>query len=101
MLPGHLVRDVNSVPAERHHRHDVGAQRVADHHEVRCVDAAALKDPAVCFDVLLAEDLHAQEQLTQARPSELALLVEEVDRKSTRLNSSHRCISYAVFCLKK
>src|SRR5437762_4921319 len=26
---------------------------------------------------------------------------EEVDRKSTRLNSSHRCISYAVFCLKK
>src|SRR6266516_6281318 len=25
----------------------------------------------------------------------------EVDRKSTRLNSSHRTISYAVFCLKK
>src|SRR5437762_5923819 len=25
----------------------------------------------------------------------------ELDRKSTRLNSSHRCISYAVFCLKK
>src|SRR5437763_6608160 len=23
------------------------------------------------------------------------------DRKSTRLNSSHRCRSYAVFCLKK
>src|ERR1017187_10129221 len=23
------------------------------------------------------------------------------DRKSTRLNSSHRCISYAVYCLKK
>src|SRR5207248_10552700 len=26
---------------------------------------------------------------------------EEIDRKSTRLNSSHRTISYAVFCLKK
>src|SRR5437867_7603782 len=25
----------------------------------------------------------------------------ERDRKSTRLNSSHRTISYAVFCLKK
>ena len=25
----------------------------------------------------------------------------EVDRKSTRLNSSHTVISYAVFCLKK
>src|SRR5437764_3706393 len=24
-----------------------------------------------------------------------------LDRKSTRLNSSHRCISYAVLCLKK
>src|SRR5437763_12524498 len=24
-----------------------------------------------------------------------------LDRKSTRLNSSHRCNSYAVFCLKK
>src|SRR5258708_23981892 len=27
--------------------------------------------------------------------------VTEVDRKSTRLNSSHQIISYAVFCLKK
>src|SRR5437870_11552914 len=26
---------------------------------------------------------------------------ESVDRKSTRLNSSHVAISYAVFCLKK
>src|ERR1017187_6715146 len=26
---------------------------------------------------------------------------DNTDRKSTRLNSSHRCISYAVFCLKK
>src|SRR2546422_2132481 len=34
-----------------------------------------------------------QQSLTQAR----ALL----DRKSTRLNSSHGYISYAVFCLKK
>src|SRR3712207_7463551 len=27
--------------------------------------------------------------------------VDDVDRKSTRLNSSHANISYAVFCLKK
>src|SRR2546427_9577479 len=27
--------------------------------------------------------------------------VERIDRKSTRLNSSHSQISYAVFCLKK
>src|SRR5437764_5531510 len=39
------------------------------------------------------------------RPCGVSLLMfhEAVveDRKSTRLNSSHRCISYAVFCLKK
>src|SRR5947207_4487932 len=28
-------------------------------------------------------------------------LVEDIDRKSTRLNSSHTVISYAVLCLKK
>src|SRR5437870_8447028 len=30
-----------------------------------------------------------------------ALAEREIDRKSTRLNSSHVAISYAVFCLKK
>src|SRR3712207_8655989 len=33
-------------------------------------------------------------------PLEVADLINE-DRKSTRLNSSHANISYAVFCLKK
>src|SRR5258708_39129929 len=28
-------------------------------------------------------------------------MAERIDRKSTRLNSSHQIISYAVFCLKK
>ena len=31
----------------------------------------------------------------------LGLAVSGTDRKSTRLNSSHLVISYAVFCLKK
>src|SRR5256885_8711203 len=30
-----------------------------------------------------------------------AIRAFEIDRKSTRLNSSHLVISYAVFCLKK
>src|SRR5437762_10184856 len=34
-------------------------------------------------------------------PGHEAVQPAELDRKSTRLNSSHRCISYAVFCLKK
>src|SRR2546422_5438233 len=29
------------------------------------------------------------------------VLIKKIDRKSTRLNSSHGYISYAVFCLKK
>src|SRR5258708_24140657 len=33
------------------------------------------------------------------RASQVTL--EKTDRKSTRLNSSHQIISYAVFCLKK
>src|ERR1022692_3814609 len=32
---------------------------------------------------------------------ELAAVLASPDRKSTRLNSSHLVISYAVFCLKK
>src|SRR2546426_10654693 len=43
---------------------------------------------AGCVDALFARD-------PRARRGHL------VDRKSTRLNSSHLVISYAVFCLKK
>src|SRR3712207_7592384 len=39
------------------------------------------------------ESLEARQALVHA--------VEALDRKSTRLNSSHANISYAVFCLKK
>src|SRR5437867_10161711 len=37
--------------------------------------------------------------LAYKNPEALPMVLE--DRKSTRLNSSHRTISYAVFCLKK
>src|SRR5690606_42015100 len=44
----------------------------------------------------------AQEgQVVDHRLGQVALLPVLVDRKSTRLNSSHVKISYAVFCLKK
>src|SRR5256885_3116415 len=35
------------------------------------------------------------------RKRPMSTLSENLDRKSTRLNSSHLVISYAVFCLKK
>src|SRR3712207_7536767 len=40
-------------------------------------------------------------RLIPVPPVEKALRFLESDRKSTRLNSSHANISYAVFCLKK
>src|SRR5438105_9925357 len=36
-----------------------------------------------------------------ARADAVAVAGDTLDRKSTRLNSSHEWISYAVFCLKK
>src|SRR2546430_9227794 len=36
-----------------------------------------------------------------AEPVSIAFATTSSDRKSTRLNSSHSQISYAVFCLKK
>src|SRR5690625_6694160 len=46
------------------------------------------RDIAIFSDMLLQNGLYAGDRILQ-------------DRKSTRLNSSHVAISYAVFCLKK
>src|SRR3712207_8211054 len=48
--------------------------------------------PAQDAAALLARELGREQ---------LQTFVKERDRKSTRLNSSHANISYAVFCLKK
>src|SRR3712207_7184046 len=65
---------------------------------------------AVCAvsidDVLaLAEQLEPRPQVISLDPHTLGEVLGDVrtlaDRKSTRLNSSHANISYAVFCLKK
>src|SRR5262245_64974601 len=51
-------------------------------------------------------ELHAKlagvfENLQAGNCSQITAVHERLDRKSTRLNSSHLGISYAVFCLKK
>src|SRR5688500_19437212 len=59
--------------------------------------------PQVAFEVEV--DLIAPELLggvvAVAVPEDHPAAGSQVDRKSTRLNSSHLVISYAVFCLKK
>src|SRR2546430_12682984 len=46
-------------------------------------------------------DISAPPDVVAALAPQLAACPVPVDRKSTRLNSSHSQISYAVFCLKK
>src|SRR5258708_18709767 len=50
--------------------------------------------------VVIAAFGSAEEFLDRASDLQFDVVLME-DRKSTRLNSSHQIISYAVFCLKK
>src|SRR2546430_9649094 len=54
----------------------------------------------ICGIVLAQRGHHARHHLVGAEPGRVHAQVS-LDRKSTRLNSSHSQISYAVFCLKK
>src|SRR3712207_9331246 len=47
------------------------------------------------------ERTRAAEAIRESDARKAAMLDAALDRKSTRLNSSHANISYAVFCLKK
>src|SRR2546427_8984713 len=77
----HLVGDVLRSPELAHHsRHDVLSG-------IRAQLANEPRRPLVSV---------ATEELAQ-----IAHPAQDRDRKSTRLNSSHSQISYAVFCLKK
>src|SRR2546430_7904510 len=55
----------------------------------------------------LRRDLHRESRMLRPTPAVPTiflygdLFADLLDRKSTRLNSSHSQISYAVFCLKK
>src|SRR3712207_9024441 len=72
----HDALPISDAPCQRAQRHAA---------------AVALEDAGALF---------VAERLGRAREDRL-LGVVQVDRKSTRLNSSHANISYDVFCLKK
>src|SRR5258705_6951210 len=75
-----LFRSVEFIP-ERQHRNRTKSDRKR---AVR--QSGAVTSPSDCHD---------------AASARFRRKCEEPDRKSTRLNSSHLGISYAVFCLKK
>ena len=76
----------------------MGISRAAKAAEARCAEwllanaRADEKTPGA-----LAVQLSQRKRLIAAQLG----VTPETDRKSTRLNSSHSMISYAVFCLKK
>src|SRR5690606_40521074 len=69
------------------------ARSLAHNGQADAKSAEAAVDNARRSQESLAEE-------TQAKETAVAVHAEQ-DRKSTRLNSSHVKISYAVFCLKK
>src|SRR5947199_2314289 len=77
-------RDLHSFPTRR--SSDLG-ERVGVHDARRCAQQS--------------ERAPADHDLLLVRLFDQRLEREGTDRKSTRLNSSHLGISYAVFCLKK
>src|SRR5947207_13787259 len=75
----------------QHHR---GLARQESQHEWERERQRHLRGPRL-------EDGRRRDDEDSAQSGSRRRLRAEVDRKSTRLNSSHTVISYAVFCLKK
>src|SRR5690606_39804898 len=102
-----------SLPPSLHHRalHSFPTRRSSDldRHDGR----TEIQNVPVAFFRVAGEQPHRNHHAEQTAMKRHAALPDfeqgqgivkeraEVDRKSTRLNSSHVKISYAVFCLKK
>src|SRR2546427_4181527 len=75
-----LFRSAPGVQLVVGQRHAAGSSRAGEAHD------------------MLRPDVGREDRRAHDEPAEVAA---RQDRKSTRLNSSHSQISYAVFCLKK
>src|ERR1017187_2786252 len=73
-----------AIDCKKVHQQDPRSALTEDHHSATLLIARRLIEQGFHDALAVGRD---------GRPTER-------DRKSTRLNSSHRCISYAVFCLK-
>src|SRR5437868_3389294 len=109
--PGDVNSDVHADlvdQTQRPHRHSPGDKRIVD---LLCIHSRLEKFRGIeqirkqnTIDEKAGTVAHLYRQLSDlARKCERSSerFLRSLDRKSTRLNSSHVSISYAVFCLKK
>src|SRR5438067_10441277 len=71
--------------------------------EVLSIKCGKRIDPELPWPFFIAIDFESMDKYAISREDSIFVkfMEEVIDRKSTRLNSSHVSISYAVFCLKK
>src|SRR3712207_8422979 len=79
----------------------VGIAIAVERPAAELIQGAAVRDDLRAGAAPLAGLAAASGCVRRARAQPRGLLAACLDRKSTRLNSSHANISYAVFCLKK
>src|SRR6266516_4030006 len=101
LVPSRVVTVTSTVP-----RACAGATAVSDSGDVTFTDDdAALPNftlvPLSANSVPVIATVGAQALLSSGAWFGVTAVTVGGNRKSTRLNSSHRTISYAVFCLKK
>ena len=110
-LVTHLGSDVSvvndSTPEPFNKAEDVAVPEVGEN-AFSFVETYAKKRQAI-----LSSNADGDIEITQSKGTQTGITLQNSiaegtnnilaasDRKSTRLNSSHRCISYPVFCLKK
>src|SRR3989454_2295290 len=93
---------LRQVCAGLHHAHEVQiVHRDLKPENIMLVPEDNGHERAVVMDFGLAKERRADPAIAKLTATGIILGTPELDRKSTRLNSSHLVISYAVFCLKK
>src|SRR5690606_39586796 len=80
--------------------HYVGPQWAECRAFINSVILDHLEQPCVAVTILNQHYCEENPLQPAPDPTDPEYTPEEIDRKSTRLNSSHVKISYAVFCLK-
>src|SRR5437868_10217372 len=95
------IRALHSFPTRRSSDLHIDARVKLDVNERRSVDVALEAGNVTETVTVTSAQLQVETQSAVASNVINGDQVVQLDRKSTRLNSSHVSISYAVFCLKK